>query len=50
MSRFPPHTENMNTETPTVALVGLDQGTINFVQAITAGDGKGVAPFTTAQI
>ena len=40
----------MSTENPTVALVGLDQGTLNFVQAITSWDGQGVAPFTTAQI
>ena len=40
----------MSTEIPTVALVGLDQGTLNFVQAITMWDDLGVAPFTTAQI
>ena len=40
----------MSTENPTVALVGLDQGTLNFVQAITTWDGQGVAPFTPAQI
>ena len=40
----------MGTENPTVNLVGLDQGTLNFVQTITAWDGEGVAPFTRAQI
>ena len=40
----------MSTENPTVALVGLGQGTINFAQAITTWDGQRVAPFTTAQI
>ena len=40
----------MSTENSTVALVDLDQGTLNFVQAITAWDGQGMAPFTTAQI
>ena len=40
----------MSTENPTMALVGLDQGTLNFVQAITAWDGEGAAPFTTTRI
>ena len=40
----------MSTENPSVALVGLDQSTLNFVPAITTWDGQGVAPFTMAQI
>ena len=40
----------MSTENPTGARVGLDQGTLNFVQAITTWDGQSVAPFTMAQI
>ena len=40
----------MSTENPTVALVGLDQGTLNFVQIIVACDGQGAVPFPTTQI
>ena len=40
----------MGTENPTVAIVSLDQGMLNFVQAITAWDGQGMAPFTMAQV
>ena len=40
----------MSRDNSTVALVALDQGTLNFVPAITTWDGQGVAPFTTAQI
>ena len=40
----------MSTENPTMALVSLNQGTLNCVQAITAWDGQGTAPFTTAQV
>ena len=40
----------MSTENPIVAPVGLNQGTLNSVQAITIWDGQEVAPFTTAQI
>ena len=40
----------MSPENPTVALVGLNGGTLNFIQAITASDGPEVVPFTTAQI
>ena len=50
MSRFAPHTENLSTENLTVALVGLDQGTLDFVQAITAWDGQGTASFTMAEV
>ena len=40
----------MTTENPTVALVGLDEGTPNFVQIVTLWDGQRTAPFTTAQV
>ena len=50
LSRFAPRTENMSTENPTVALLGLDQGTLDFVQVITAWDGQGTATFTTVQV
>ena len=40
----------MSTENPTVALVGLDKGTLNFVQIGKSWDGQGPAPFTTAQV
>ena len=40
----------MTTENRSVALGGLDQGTLNFVQTIIAWDGQGAAPFTTTQI
>ena len=40
----------MSMENPTVALVELDQDTLNFVQAITACDGQGMARFTMAQV
>ena len=40
----------MSTDNPTDALVGLDQGTLNFIHAITGWNGQGMAPFTTAQV
>ena len=40
----------MSTENPTVALVGLDKSTFNFVQIVKSWDGQGTAPFTTAQV
>ena len=40
----------MSTENPTVALVGHDEGTLNFVQIVKLWDGQGTAPFTTAQV
>ena len=39
----------MSTENHIVALVGLDEGTLNFVRIVAAWDGQGTAPFTTAQ-
>ena len=40
----------MRKENRTVALVGIHQGTRNFVQAIAAWDSQGTAPFTTTQV
>ena len=40
----------MGTENPTVVLVGLDKGTLNFVRIIVSWDGQGTMPFTTAQV
>ena len=50
LSRFAPPTENLSTENPTVTVVGLDQGTFNFVRSIAAWEGHGAAPFTTTQV
>ena len=40
----------MSTENPTMALVGLDKGTLNFVQMVKSWDGQGTAPFTTGPV
>ena len=40
----------MSAENPTVALVAIDQGTLNFAQAVQSWDGQGTAPFSTAQV
>ena len=40
----------MSSENPTVTVVGLDQGTFNFVQSIAAWEGQGATPFTTTQV
>ena len=40
----------MSTENPTMALGGLDEGTLNFIQIVTSWDGQGTALFTTAQV
>ena len=50
LSRYAPHPENMSAENPVVAPVALDQGTLNFAQAVESWDGQGAAPFSTAQI
>ena len=33
-----------------MVLVGLDEGTLNFMQIITSWDGQGTAPLITAQV
>ena len=40
----------MKSENPTVTVVGLDQGTFNFVQSIAAWEGQREALFTTTQV
>ena len=40
----------MSTEDPTVALVGLHEGTLNFTRIVASWDGQATAPFTTAQV
>ena len=40
----------MSAENPTVALVALDQRTLNFAQVIQSWDGQGTVPFSTAQV
>ena len=40
----------MSAENPSVTVVGLDQGTFNFVQSIAAWEDQGAAPFTTTQV
>ena len=40
----------MSAETPTVALVALDQGTLNIVQAVKSWDGQGTVPFSTPEV
>ena len=40
----------MSSENSSVTVVGLDQGTFNFVQSIAAWEGQGAAPFTTTQV
>ena len=40
----------MSAENPSVTVVGLDQGTFNFVQSIAAWEGQGAVPFTMTQV
>ena len=42
--------ENMSTQNPTMALLGLDEGTLNFIQIVKSWDGQRTVPFTTAQV